>query len=329
MRRKNSNLHRAVEAQCQCPGDIGGDPLDKPDAPEATNGGIRRESAMSEDITHTRLTRADALLTGQVAVVTGGGAGIGRGIAIGLAEFGADIAILDIDEGAAAQVAALVRDKGRRARTIVADVMDRDAVRAGIDYAVAKFGRLDILINNAGGTRPIRLIEMTDRQADKQIDLNLKNLVATTQAAAKAMIAGGRGGSIINIASIEGMRAAPGYSVYAACKAAMINFTRTIALELGEHGIRINGIAPDLVPTELMARFAPAIVSDAGKAAQSNYIPLGRAGNFDDCAGVAVFLASRLSQYVTGVTINVDGGTWASSGWVRTDEGATGWKLFG
>ncbi|TVV73921.1 SDR family oxidoreductase [Sphingomonas solaris] len=272
------------------------------------------------------LTRDAILLTGQVAIVTGGGGGIGRGIALGLAEFGADVAIVDIDGDAADRVAALVRARGQRALPIVADVMDRDAVRAAVARVAAELGRVDILVNNAAGTRPINLLEMTDRHVDRQIDINLKNLVATTQAAAKAMVAGGRGGSIVNIASIEGSRAAPGYSVYAACKAGMLNFTRSAALELAEHGIRVNTIAPDLVPTEHMARFAPAILSEAGKGAQARYIPLGRAGNLDDCAGAAVFLASAMAAYVTGVTIPVDGGTWASSGWTRDDEG--GWKLF-
>lgn len=281
------------------------------------------------DIARTILSRDAVLLTDQVAIVTGGAAGIGRGIAIGLAEFGADVAIVDIDEAAAETVAGLIRAKGRRAITINANVVDRDAIRAAVDRTVSELGRLDILVNNAGGTRPIKLLDMTDAQADKQIAINLENLVAFTQAAAKAMVGGGRGGSIINVASIEGMRAAPGYSVYAACKAGMLNFTRTIALELGEHGIRVNAIAPDLVPTELMAKFAPSIVSDEGKVAQARYIPLGRAGNFDDCAGVAVFLASKLAQYVTGITINTDGGTWASSGWTRAETAPTGWKLFG
>ena len=280
---------------------------------------------MTNDITRTVLSREDALLTGKVALVTGGGAGIGRGISVGLAEFGADVAVLDIDGELAETVAALVRDKGRRAMAITADVMDRDAVRAAVERAVSKLGRFDILVNNAGGTRPIKLVDMNDRQVDKQIAINLQNLVATTQAGAKAMIAAGNGGSIINVASIEGMRAAPFYSVYAACKAGMLNFTRTAALELGEHGIRVNGIAPDLVPTEGMARFAPNLLSEEAKAGHASYIPLGRAGNFDDCAGVAVFLASNLSGYVTGVTINVDGGTWASSGWTRDGEG--GWRL--
>jgi NAD(P)-dependent dehydrogenase (short-subunit alcohol dehydrogenase family) len=282
---------------------------------------------MREEITRTLLSRDDALLTDQVAIVTGGAAGIGRGVALGLAEFGADVAIIDIDEEAAEAVAGAIRAKGRRALTHNANVMDRDAIRAAVERTASELGRLDILVNNAGGTRPIKLVDMTDAQADKQIALNLQNLVATTQAAAKAMIAGGRRGSIINVASIEGMRAAPGYSVYAACKAGMINFTRTAALELSEHGVRVNCIAPDFVPTESMVRFAPTMFSEESLASQADYIPLGRAGNFDDCAGVAVFLASRLSAYVTGVTINVDGGTWASSGWTRDRKG--GWKLHG
>jgi len=283
------------------------------------------DSVMTEDISRTVLGRNAILLTGSVALVTGGGTGIGRGIAIGLAEFGADVAVLDIDAAAAEQVAALIRAKGCRTLVLETNVMDRDAVRAAVERTVKELGTLDILVNNVGGTRPIKLVDMTDKQADRQIDLNLKSLVAMTQAAAKAMIAGNSGGSIINIASIEGMRAAPAYSVYAACKAAMINFTRSMALELAEHSIRVNAIAPDIVLTEAVIRIAPALASPDAVAARARRIPLIRAGNYDDCAGAAVFLASSMASYITGVTINVDGGTWASSGWARDDEG--GWRL--
>lgn len=282
---------------------------------------------MTSDIQRTALTRDAILLTGKVAIVTGGGAGIGRGIAIGLAEFGADVAIVDIDEAAATTVAELVRAKGRRAHVVVADMMDRDAARGAVASTLAALGSVGILVNNVGGTRPLKLVEMTDRQVDRQVDLNMKGLIAVTQAAAKAMIEAGGGGAIVNVASIEGFRAAPFYAVYAACKAGMINFTRTLAVELAEHGIRVNAIAPDLVPTELMTRFSPTLVSPEGKANQARYIPAGRAGNFDDCAGAAVFLASPMAAYVTGVTMNVDGGTWASSGWSRDGKG--GWTLFG
>ena len=281
---------------------------------------------MTEAVTRTSLSRGDILLTDKVALVTGGGAGIGRGIAVGLAEFGADVAIVDINVEAAGIVAELVRSKRRRALVIPTDVLDRDAIRTAVARTAADLGGLDILVNNAGGTRPLDLVDHSDRSADKQIDINLKNLVASTQAAAKVMIAAGRGGSIINIASIEGLRAAPGYSVYAACKAAMLNFTRSMALELGAHGIRINAIAPDLVLTEAMVRFRPDMLERQGLEARRRHVPLQRAGNFDDCAGAAVFLASDMASYVTGVTLSVDGGTWASSGWTRDAQGR--WELF-
>ena len=281
---------------------------------------------MSDEVTRTSLTPDAILLSGKVALITGGGAGIGRGIAAAFATFGADVALLDINAEAAETVAALVREKGRRAMVITADVTDRDAVRAGIARIMAEFGALDILVNNAGGTRPLSLLDMTDKQADRRIDLNLTSLFTATQAAAKAMIAGGRGGAIINIASIEGQRGAPLHSVYAACKAGMVNLTRTSALELAEHGIRVNCIAPDCVLTEVMARNSPESLTPAFRKQHASYFPLGRAGNFDDCAGTAVFLASPMSSYVTGVTINVDGGTWASSGWTKDKNGK--WRLF-
>jgi NAD(P)-dependent dehydrogenase (short-subunit alcohol dehydrogenase family) len=281
---------------------------------------------VSDEVTRTSLNQDAILLTGKIALITGGGAGIGRGIAVAFAEFGADVALLDINTEAAEQVAALVRAKGRRAMVITADVTDRDAVRTGIERIMAEFGALDILVNNAGGTRPVSLLDMTDKQADRRIDLNLTSLFIASQAAAKAMIAGGRGGAIINIASIEGLRGAPMHSVYAACKAGMVNLTRTAALELAEHGIRVNCIAPDVIFTEAMERFSPEALTPEFKRRHASYFPLGRTGNFDDCAGTAVFLASPMSAYVTGVTINVDGGTWASSGWTRDKNGK--WRLF-
>jgi NAD(P)-dependent dehydrogenase (short-subunit alcohol dehydrogenase family) len=276
---------------------------------------------MNEDVTRTSLTPGAILLTGKVALITGGGAGIGRGIAMAFAAFGADVAIIDINTQAAETVAALVREKGRRALVITADVTDRAAVRAGIARIVTEFGTLDILVNNAGGTRPLSLLDMTDKQTDRRIDLNLTSLFTTTQAAAKAMIAGGQGGAIINIASIEGSRGAPMHAVYAAAKAGMINLTRTAALELAAHNIRVNCIAPDVVMTEAMANSNPGALSPDFQKQHASYFPLGRTGNFDDCAGTAVFLASPMSSYVTGVTINVDGGTWASSGWTRDKNG--------
>jgi NAD(P)-dependent dehydrogenase (short-subunit alcohol dehydrogenase family) len=281
---------------------------------------------MIEDLTRTELRRDAILLTDKVALVTGAGTGIGQGIAMGFAEFGAHVAIVDKCGEAAEQSARRLRETGRRALAIEADVADRKAARAAVAATVAEFGRIDILVNNVGGARPTKLLDMTDKQIDRHVDVNLKSVVVLTQAAAKAMIAAGTGGAVINIASIEGLRAAPTWSVYAACKAGMLNFTRTSAVELAEHGVRVNAIAPDFVRTEHMARRSPTVLSPELWEGQARYIPLGRPGDYDDCAGAAVFLASPMANYVTGAVLNVDGGTWASSGWTRDDNG--GWRLF-
>ena len=277
-------------------------------------------------IGQTSLSPDAILLTGKRAIVTGGGGGIGEGIAMALAAFGAEVAIIDINAQAASRVVDAIRAKGGNALAIISDVIDRDAARAALADAVAQLGGLDILVNNAGGTRFLKLVEMTDRQIDRQLDFNLKSLIALTQSAARVMIEQGQGGAIINIASIEGFRAAPFVSVYAACKAGMLNFTRSAALELAEHRIRVNAIAPDLVPTPAMMAMSPTLSTSEGAEAVERYIPLGRPGSFDDCAGAAVFLASSMASYITGTTLNVDGGTWASSGWTRNGEG--GWRLF-
>lgn len=268
----------------------------------------------------------DILLSGKVALVTGGAGGIGKGIALGLARFGADIVIADIDVAGAAAVVAQIEALGRKALSIPTDVMNREQLAAAFDGAVRDFGGLDILVNNAGGGRPVKFMEQSERSRDRHVEFNLGNLMNATHHAARHMIARGKGGSIINIASIEGLRAAPGYAVYAACKAAMINFTRTTAVELAEHGIRVNAIAPDIVVTEGFVNQVPGALSEPQVAARARYIPIGRDGNLDDCAGAAVFLASALGSYVTGTTMNVDGGTWASSGWVRTPDNQ--WRLF-
>jgi NAD(P)-dependent dehydrogenase (short-subunit alcohol dehydrogenase family) len=167
------------------------------------------------------------------------------------------------------------------------------------------------------------------------IDLNFLSMLAATSAATRYIIEGKRGGSIINVASIEGSRAAPNYSVYAACKAGMLNFTRSLALELADHGIRVNAIAPDFIVTpglsgNLKGPVDPALWTKptaAESAATARRIPLGRAGVDDECGSVAVFLASKMSAYVTGGTIPVDGGSWASSGWLRNKAGQ--WTLAG
>jgi NAD(P)-dependent dehydrogenase (short-subunit alcohol dehydrogenase family) len=273
-------------------------------------------------------------LTDRVALVTGAGAGIGRGIAESMAGCGADVVIAEIDPERGAQAADAVQRAGRRALFVPTDVMDTDAIRRAVDRGHEEFGRLDILVNNAGGVTGRPFLDQSERSWRRHIDINLVSMLAATAAAVPVMISGGRGGSIVNVASIEGVRAAPMYAVYAACKAGMVSFTRTMALELAEHGVRVNCIGPDLTRTPGTSGLQGGAVPDelppptpAMEAGFRAYIPLGRAGVVDECGRVAAFLASDLAGYVTGVFLPVDGGTWASAGWLRRPEG--GWSVFG
>jgi len=271
------------------------------------------------------LNSAEMLLADQVAVVTGGGGGIGRAIALAYASVGADVVIGDIIPERCEETAARVREMRRQALAVPTDVLQTDQIRALIDTAANHFGRLDILVNNAGGVNGRPFLEQSERSWRKHIDLNFVSMLAATSAAAPIIIKGGRGGSIINVASIEGSRAAPNYAVYAACKAAMLNFTRTMALELSDHDIRVNAIAPDYTVTPGMrgnhtGPVDPSTWQNPTKEQEgvmSSRIPLGRGGIDTECGDLAVFLSSRMSSYITGVVIPIDGGTWASAGWLR------------
>ncbi|OPE46252.1 SDR family NAD(P)-dependent oxidoreductase, partial [Mycolicibacterium diernhoferi] len=177
-------------------------------------------------------------LAGRVAVVTGGGAGIGRGIAAGLAAFGARVAVWERDETSCAAAAAEVDGLG-----LVTDVRDAGAVDEALARTVEQLGPVQILVNNAGGTFASPLLETSENGWDALYRSNLRHVLLCTQRVARSMVETGRGGSIINVTSIEGVRAAPGYAAYAAAKAGVINYTQTAALELAEHGIRVNGLA--------------------------------------------------------------------------------------
>lgn len=272
-------------------------------------------------------------LEGQVAFVTGGGGGIGRAIALRLAEAGADIVLFEIVPERADETAARIRELGNRVLPIVGDVMDTEALRAAIAQADGEFGRIDILVNNAGGTASRPFLEQSERSWRRHIDINLVSMLAATHAAAPIMIREGRGGAILNVASIEAERAAPNFAVYAACKAGMVSFTKSMAIELSGHGIRVNCIAPDhtITPGNQGNRVGPVdpaswrSPSPAAKDAMNRLIPLGREGIDLECGDVAVFLCSPLASYVTGVLLPVDGGTWAAGGWVRGRDGK--WTL--
>ncbi len=260
------------------------------------------------------------LLTDKVAIVTGGGDGIGKGIALTFAKFGADVVIADKIAERGDAVAEQVCGLGRKGVAITTDIRDYDQVTSLVERTVSDLGGVDILVNNAGGTRYAQFMELGGPPAwKKHIDLNFNGLFGPTEQAVQAMTAAGRKGSIINITSIEGIRAAPNFSVYAACKAGMINFTRTLALELADQGIRVNAVAPDVVDTPHTAAFA-----SQADARPDRYrgVPMRRQGTVDEVAGACVFLASEMASYITGVTLSVDGGTFASSGWVRSEAGA-------
>jgi 3-oxoacyl-[acyl-carrier protein] reductase len=254
---------------------------------------------------------SNILLTGRVAVVTGGGEGIGRGIAEGMAAFGASVAIWERDPSTCASAAESLGALG-----IVTDVRDSEQVDAALERTVNELGEVLILVNNAGGVFNSPLLDTTENGWDALYKSNLRHVLLCTQRVARRLVETGRPGSVINLTSIEGVRAAPGYAAYAAAKAGVINYTKTAALELAPHNIRVNALAPDLTVTEGLLRMSP----DGLSPSAGHMIPMGRAGHVDEMASAAVFLASDMSSYITGQTIHVDGGTQAASGWYHNPQ---------
>jgi 3-oxoacyl-[acyl-carrier protein] reductase len=254
---------------------------------------------------------SNILLTDRVAVVTGGGAGIGRGIAAGLKAFGAKVAIWERNAEPCASAAEEVGALG-----ITTDVRDSTSVDAALAQTVAELGPVTILVNNAGGVFWSGILDTTENGWDALYKSNLRHVYLCTQRVARGLVEHKLPGSIISVTSIEGVRAAPGYATYAAAKAGVISYTKTAALELAPHGIRVNALAPDITLTEGMQQVAP-----PGSEERFGFtVPMGRAGHVDEMASAAVFLASELSSYITGQTIHVDGGTQASSGWYHHPE---------
>jgi NAD(P)-dependent dehydrogenase (short-subunit alcohol dehydrogenase family) len=263
-------------------------------------------------------------LSGRVAVITAGASGLGSYAALSLARHGADIVIGDIDREAGDKTIAQVTALGRRGLFVETNALHSEQLTTLVERAADTFGRVDILVNNAGGVTRRRFMDGVEKSWRKHAELNFFSMLTATHAAVKVMRAGGRGGVIVNVSSVEGTRGAPNFAVYAACKAAMLNFTASMAAELADDGIRTVALAPDMVRTAGIIRYKADTPELA--AARARYIPLKRMGEPDEFGGLVAFVCSDMASYLTGITIRVDGGALAAAGFQRTR--ATGdWEL--
>jgi len=242
------------------------------------------------------------ILGDRVAIVTGAGQGIGRAIALKLAEKGADVVVSDINVETAARTAKEVQTLGRTALSLKADVSKRGEVEEMVAATLEEFGKVDILINNAGIARSALLLKLTDEAWDEVLAANLKSIFYTTQAVAPHMIEA-RYGKIVNISSLYGRTGTIGDSNYAASKAGIIGFSKSTARELARHNINVNAILPGMIDTPLLRG-----IPDHYLQPMIKEIPVRRVGTPEDIGNVAAFLASDEASYITGATIEVTGG---------------------
>lgn len=241
----------------------------------------------------------------KVVLVTGGSKGIGRAIALALAEDGADVALAARNPEALEKTAREIEERGRRALAVPTDVTDPDACRALIERVTGELGGLDVLVNNAGAAPFLSTFESARLEGwEKYFGITFTGAVYCTHAAADALLAR-EGASVINVASVAAFIASPGLTYYAAAKAALVSFTKTLALEWAPHGVRVNAIAPGFVETDMnvTAREDPSFHESI-----RSQIPLGRWGTAEDVAGVARFLASDAAAWMTGSVVVIDGG---------------------
>ncbi len=244
-------------------------------------------------------------LMGKLAVVTGGGAGIGKAIALRLAEEGADIVIGDIDESAAGNAVAQITALGRRAVSVLTDVTDKGQIESLMGNA-RQLGRVDILVNNAGVEHVTPPLEIGEAEWDQILAVNLKGTFLCSQVVAGAMITDGNGGKIVNVGSIAGIRAPRNGPHYASSKAGVHMLTKQFALELAQHNVTVNAVAPGVIKNGLSTRHS---LSDPERAEQiGRSVPLGRLGSPRDVANAVLFLASAEADYITGTVLPVDGG---------------------
>lgn len=242
-------------------------------------------------------------LENKTALVTGGSRGIGRSIALTLAEYGADVTVTYASSAnAAEEVKNEIEDMGQRAKALQADAVSFEKAEEVISEIVDDWGQLDILVNNAGITRDNLILRMSEEQWDAVIDTNLKSVFNYSKAAAKPMMRN-RGGSVINISSVVGLAGNAGQSNYAASKAGIVGFTKSYARELASRNIRANVVAPGYILTEMTETLDEKVLETI-----RSETPLGRAGEAGEVANAVAFLASDLSSYITGDVLRVDGG---------------------
>jgi 3-oxoacyl-[acyl-carrier protein] reductase len=241
-------------------------------------------------------------LTDQVALVTGGARGIGKAICEHLHAAGARIAVCDVNLEGSEALAAALSGKGAQARGYLCDVSDAGAATECVQQVVKDFGRLDVLINNAGITRDGLVLRMADDQWQKVMQINLTGTFNMTRAAAKVMLKARRG-AIVNIASVVGVIGNAGQANYSASKAGVIGLTMTTAREFASRGVRVNAVAPGFIATDMTA-----VLSEEQKAKLIQSVPLGRLGTPEDVAKAVRFLASEEAAYITGQVVNICGG---------------------
>ena len=243
------------------------------------------------------------ILEGKVAIITGASRGIGRGIAEVFAKHGANVAFTYSSSAASAQeLENELNSLGIKAKGYQSNAANFEQAHKLVEDVLAEFGTIDILINNAGITKDNLLMRMSEEDFDQVIDVNLKSVFNMTKAVQKTMLKN-RAGSIINMSSVVGVKGNAGQTNYAASKAGVIGFTKSVALELGSRNIRCNAIAPGFIETEMTGKLNEDVVQGWRES-----IPLKRGGTTEDVANACLFLASDLSAYVTGQVMNVDGG---------------------
>lgn len=261
---------------------------------------------MAQNVADFKVPKFD--LSGKVAIVTGGTKGIGFGIAVTLASYGADVVISSRTAADCERVAKEIEQLGHRAIAIPVDVSKIDSIENLLSQATEKMGKVDIMVCNAGSAYTAKALDMTEQQWDETMDVDLKGVFFTARAAARQMIKQGTGGRIINIASTAGLKGSRGICAYATAKAGVINMTRVLANEWGRNGITVNTVCPSYIVTDMNEDVL--LHTPAGDLIKKQNM-LQRFGSVDEIAALVLYMASDVAGYMTGAAVVIDGGSTA------------------